>query len=118
MFMRALILFLLQFFFCNKSAIIPTNVKCSNAAFQPNGQAPISSTDKPLKPQVRANGIDVATFAVPRRLETDEIPLVVNDFRVAARNAIEAGKLPVCTLNVQMSLQRKNQQMFICFRPN
>jgi len=65
--------------------------RVSNSTFQPNGQAPISSTDKPLKPQVRANGIDVATFAVPRRLETDEIPLVVNDFRVAARNAIEAG---------------------------
>ncbi|KAL5675886.1 hypothetical protein ACJX0J_012017, partial [Zea mays] len=64
--------------------------RVSNSTFQPNGQAPISSTDKPLKPQVRANGIDVATFAVPRRLETDEIPLVVNDFRVAARNAIEA----------------------------
>jgi len=86
-----LILFLIQFF-VNKSVIIPTNVKCSDAGFQPNGQAPISSTDKPLKPQVRANGVDVATFTPPRRLETDEIPLVINDFRVAARNAIEAGK--------------------------
>uniref|UniRef100_A0A0D9ZL88 NADH:flavin oxidoreductase/NADH oxidase N-terminal domain-containing protein n=1 Tax=Oryza glumipatula TaxID=40148 RepID=A0A0D9ZL88_9ORYZ len=61
-------------------------------AFQPNGQAPISSTNKSLKPAVRANGIDVATFSTPRRLETDEIPFVVNDYRVAARNAIEAGK--------------------------
>ncbi|RLM65068.1 MADS-box transcription factor 26-like [Panicum miliaceum] len=59
-------------------------------AFQPNGQAPISSTDKPLKPQVRANGVDVATFTPPRRLETDEIPSIISDFRVAARNAIEA----------------------------
>lgn len=58
---------------------------------------------------MRANGIDVATFAVPRRLETDEISLVVNDFRVAARNAIEAGKLPFCTLNVQISLKRTNK---------
>jgi 12-oxophytodienoic acid reductase len=75
------------------SLYIPTNIKCSDAGFQPNGQAPISSTDRPLKPQVRANGVDVATFTPPRRLETDEIPLVINDFRVAARNAIEAGKL-------------------------
>ncbi|WVZ51162.1 LOW QUALITY PROTEIN: hypothetical protein U9M48_002329 [Paspalum notatum var. saurae] len=60
-------------------------------AFQPNGQAPISSADKPLKPQVRANGIDVATFTPPIRLQTDEIPLVINDFRVAARNALESG---------------------------
>ena len=61
--------------------------------FQPNGQAPISSTDKALTPQIRSNGIDVAQFTPPRRLRTDEIPQIVNDFRVAARNAIEAGKL-------------------------
>ncbi|KAG5524911.1 hypothetical protein RHGRI_031553 [Rhododendron griersonianum] len=59
--------------------------------FQPNGQVPISSTDKELTPQIRANGIDVAEFSPPRRLRTDEIPLVVNDFRLAARNAMEAG---------------------------
>ncbi|TVU14266.1 hypothetical protein EJB05_37725, partial [Eragrostis curvula] len=67
------------------------HIQCRNAGVQPNGQAPISSTDKPLKPQLRANGIDMTTFSPPRRLETDEIPSVVNDFRVAARNAIEAG---------------------------
>ncbi|KAF8714827.1 hypothetical protein HU200_027359 [Digitaria exilis] len=60
-------------------------------SFQPNGQAPISSTDKSVKPQVRANGIDIATFSTPRRLETHEIPLVINDFKIAAKNAIEAG---------------------------
>ena len=60
--------------------------------FQPNGQAPISSSDKPLAPKVRANGIDVAQFTPPRRLRTDEIPQIVNHFRLAARNAIEAGK--------------------------
>jgi 12-oxophytodienoic acid reductase len=65
--------------------------RVSNHTFQPNGQAPISSTDKPLKPVVRANGIDEATFSTPRRLETDEIPSIIDDFRVAARNAIEAG---------------------------
>lgn len=51
--------------------------------YQPNGQAPISSTD---------NGMtDHAQFTPPRRLRTDEIPQIVNDFRVAARNAMEAG---------------------------
>ncbi|KAG0470960.1 hypothetical protein HPP92_015506 [Vanilla planifolia] len=65
--------------------------RVSNYEFQPNGQAPISSTDKALKPVVRANGVDVATFAPPRRLPTEEIAMVVNDFRLAARNAIEAG---------------------------
>ncbi|XP_037485738.1 putative 12-oxophytodienoate reductase 11 isoform X1 [Triticum dicoccoides] len=65
--------------------------RVSNHTFQPNGQAPISSTDKPLKPVARANGIDAPTISTPRRLQTNEIPLVINDFRVAARNAIEAG---------------------------
>lgn len=65
--------------------------RVSNKDFQPNGQDPISSTDKPLTPQIRANGVDVAQFTPPRRLTTDEIPQIVNDFRLAARNAIEAG---------------------------
>ncbi|KAK9929881.1 hypothetical protein M0R45_026954 [Rubus argutus] len=65
--------------------------RVSNSGFQPNGQAPISSTDKPLTPQIRANGIDVADFTPPRRLRTDEIPQIVDDFRLAARNAMEAG---------------------------
>ncbi|KAA0037082.1 hypothetical protein IC582_004263 [Cucumis melo] len=65
--------------------------RVSNSGFQPNGQAPISSSDKPLFPQVRSNGIDVAQFTPPIRLRTDEIPQIVNDFRLAARNAIEAG---------------------------
>ncbi|KAH1066595.1 hypothetical protein J1N35_031582 [Gossypium stocksii] len=65
--------------------------RVSNTGFQPNGQAPISSTDKALTPQLRANGVDVADFSPPRRLQTDEIPQIVNDFRIAARNAMEAG---------------------------
>ncbi|KAJ7982745.1 12-oxophytodienoate reductase [Quillaja saponaria] len=60
--------------------------RVSNQDFQPNGQAPISSTDKPLTSH--DNG---EQFTPPRRLRTDEISLVVNDFRLAARNAIEAG---------------------------
>ncbi|XXG39478.1 hypothetical protein AAC387_Pa01g0428 [Persea americana] len=65
--------------------------RVSNYGFQPNGQAPISSTDKELSPQLRANGIDLAEFSPPRRLRVDEIPQIINDFRVAARNAIVAG---------------------------
>ncbi|XP_027148006.1 putative 12-oxophytodienoate reductase 11 [Coffea eugenioides] len=65
--------------------------RVSNYSYQPNRQAPISSTDKPLTPQLRANGVDVAEFAPPRRLRTEEIPEIVNDFKLAAINAIEAG---------------------------
>ncbi|PHT29759.1 12-oxophytodienoate reductase 1 [Capsicum baccatum] len=60
--------------------------RVSNTDFQPNGQDPISSTDKPLN----SNGIDVAQYTRPRPVTTDEIPQIVNDFRLAARNAIEA----------------------------
>ncbi|KAK9995040.1 hypothetical protein SO802_024743 [Lithocarpus litseifolius] len=63
--------------------------RVSIQVFQPNGQAPISSTDKPLTPQ--ANGTDNLEFTPPRRLRIEEIPQIVNDFRLAARNAIEAG---------------------------
>ena len=68
--------------------------------FQPNGQAPISSTDKPLTPQIRSSGVDVAEFSPPRRLRTDEVPQIVNDFRIAARNAMEAGKFFFKIVNI------------------
>uniref|UniRef100_A0A2C9U311 NADH:flavin oxidoreductase/NADH oxidase N-terminal domain-containing protein n=1 Tax=Manihot esculenta TaxID=3983 RepID=A0A2C9U311_MANES len=55
------------------------------------GKLPSLVQTKPLPPQIGSNGIDVEQFTPPRRLTTDEIPLVVNDFRIAARNAMEAG---------------------------
>ena len=67
-----------------------------STGFQPNGQAPISSSDRLLTPQIKANGIDVADFTPPRRLRIEEIPQIANDFRLAARNAIEAGKFFSC----------------------
>ncbi|PIA50723.1 hypothetical protein AQUCO_01200151v1 [Aquilegia coerulea] len=65
--------------------------RVSNNGFQPNGQAPISSTDKGVKPQIRASGVVDLEFSPPRRLKTEEIPQIVNDFRIASKNAIEAG---------------------------
>ncbi|KAL8485831.1 hypothetical protein ACS0TY_027938 [Phlomoides rotata] len=64
----------------------------SNTGFQPNGQAPISSTDKEITSLIRSYDLDTAQFSPPRRLRIEEIPEIVNDFRIAARNAIEAGK--------------------------
>ncbi|PIN00631.1 NADH:flavin oxidoreductase/12-oxophytodienoate reductase [Handroanthus impetiginosus] len=60
--------------------------RVSTYGFQPNGQAPISSTDKGV-----TTGLDGVDWSPPRRLRKDEIPGIVNDFRLAARNAIEAG---------------------------
>ncbi|KAL5702303.1 12-oxophytodienoate reductase [Ranunculus cassubicifolius] len=65
--------------------------RVSTSEFQPNRQAPISPSDKSIKPELQLNGVDVVEFMPPRRLETEEIPLIVNDFRIAARNALEAG---------------------------
>uniref|UniRef100_A0A3B5YXL3 NADH:flavin oxidoreductase/NADH oxidase N-terminal domain-containing protein n=2 Tax=Triticum aestivum TaxID=4565 RepID=A0A3B5YXL3_WHEAT len=64
--------------------------RVSNYKLQPNGQAPISSTDKQVSPQMSADG-RLEEFAPPRSLAKDEIPNVVDDFRKAARNAIAAG---------------------------
>ncbi|OMO92286.1 hypothetical protein COLO4_17700 [Corchorus olitorius] len=60
--------------------------RVSTYGFQPNGEAPISSTDKGVTP-----GLDGGDWSPPRRLRTDEIPQILNGFRLAARNAIEAG---------------------------
>ncbi|PHT95929.1 hypothetical protein T459_03811 [Capsicum annuum] len=70
---------------------------------QPNEQAPISCTDKPSKPQFCSDGRDVAQFPPPRWLRTDEIPQHVNDFRLAAKNAIEAGDSNPSTLGLYMA---------------
>ncbi|CAA7396554.1 unnamed protein product [Spirodela intermedia] len=64
--------------------------RVSNYGFQPNGQAPVSSTDRGILP-VAQHDDSVAEYSPPHRLRTDEIPHIVNDFRLAARNAIEAG---------------------------
>ncbi|KAK8938885.1 putative 12-oxophytodienoate reductase 4 [Platanthera zijinensis] len=64
--------------------------RVSNYGYQPNGEAPISSTDKPISPQ-ELHDDAIEEYSPPRRLSTEEIPLIINDFRLAARNSIEAG---------------------------
>ncbi|KAH9324288.1 hypothetical protein KI387_004466, partial [Taxus chinensis] len=66
--------------------------RASHVDYQPNQQSPISSTSKKISGQtVRANGKDVVEFSSPRALTTDEIPQIVEHFRIAARNARAAG---------------------------
>ncbi|KAI3519103.1 hypothetical protein L1887_08128 [Cichorium endivia] len=59
----------------------------------PNGRSPISSTNKPILNQLFIGGFEGETsqYSPPHRLTIDEIPKVINDFKLAARNAIEAG---------------------------
>ncbi|CAN6178781.1 unnamed protein product [Urochloa humidicola] len=61
--------------------------RVSNNELQPDRQAPISSTDKGIS----FNPVLGTACSKPRRLLTEEIPGIVDDFRRAARNAIEAG---------------------------
>ncbi|GKE28987.1 putative 12-oxophytodienoate reductase 11, partial [Tanacetum coccineum] len=60
--------------------------------FEPNARKPpVSSAEKPCSPLVESTGEVLIEFVPPRRLDSDKIPLVANDFRIAAKNAMEAG---------------------------
>ncbi|MFQ6649643.1 hypothetical protein Gotur_022241 [Gossypium turneri] len=65
--------------------------RASDNCFQPGGQPPISCTDKPIQAKTHIDGVTEASSPAPRRLTTHEITQVVNDFRKAARNAMQAG---------------------------
>ncbi|KAM0014704.1 putative 12-oxophytodienoate reductase [Helianthus debilis subsp. tardiflorus] len=67
--------------------------RVSNTCFQPNGQSPISSTNKPIQNQqfIGGSGDADSQYSPPHRLTIDEISNVINDFRTAARNAMDAG---------------------------
>lgn len=63
------------------------------AGHQPNGAAPLSPTSKGIqKPyMVRVREDQFAEFPEPRALATHEIPPIVEQFKVAAKNAMAAG---------------------------
>jgi 12-oxophytodienoic acid reductase len=63
-----------------------------DAGYQPEGKPPISCTDKPIRKDIGNSSAAAADkYPPPRRLSTNEIPMLVNDFKVAAKNALEAG---------------------------
>ncbi|WOL20200.1 12-oxophytodienoate reductase 7 [Canna indica] len=68
--------------------------RASNQVYQPGGTAaPISSTDKPISDRWKIllpNG-KYGSYSKPRRLPTSQIPEIVQHYRQAALNAIEAG---------------------------
>ncbi|KAG4964152.1 hypothetical protein AAZX31_14G208800 [Glycine max] len=65
--------------------------RVSNYEYQPDGKAPISSTDKRLRKDIANNKATADKYPPPRRVRADEIPKLVNDFVIAAKNAMEAG---------------------------
>ncbi|EJL91889.1 NADH:flavin oxidoreductase [Herbaspirillum sp. CF444] len=64
--------------------------RISHSSLLPDGAAPVSSTDRAANAKTfTADGYtDVST---PRALRDDELPGLVEDYRLAARNAIDAG---------------------------
>ncbi|KAL7096086.1 hypothetical protein ACP275_10G061200 [Erythranthe tilingii] len=67
--------------------------RASHQELQPGGIAPLSSTDKPISKRWRVLLPDgsYGIYPKPRKLETYQIPEVVEHYRAAAVNAIEAG---------------------------
>lgn len=62
------------------------------AGHQPDGARPLSPSSKAIeKPFMARTPGGFADFPSPRALETHEIPRIVEQFRLAAKNAITAG---------------------------
>ena len=65
--------------------------RMSHTAYQPHEQAPVAPSAIAAKAKTFVAGQGMVDTSLPRALETAEIPGIVNDFRTAARNAIDAG---------------------------
>uniref|UniRef100_A0A803M8H0 NADH:flavin oxidoreductase/NADH oxidase N-terminal domain-containing protein n=1 Tax=Chenopodium quinoa TaxID=63459 RepID=A0A803M8H0_CHEQI len=67
--------------------------RASHTVYQPGGEAPISSTNKPISNRWRILMPDGSTekYPAPRALASHEIPEIVEQYRQAAMNAIQAG---------------------------
>ncbi|MGD7201737.1 hypothetical protein ACQCRF_27635, partial [Ralstonia pseudosolanacearum] len=44
-----------------------------------------------MKPLMRASGVDMAEFAKPKKMAGDDFQTVIEEYKAAARNAIDAG---------------------------
>lgn len=65
--------------------------RVSHYAYQPGGRAPVSSSAISMGGEGRLPDGSKAPHPIPRALETDEVPLVVEQYRRAAENARAAG---------------------------
>jgi N-ethylmaleimide reductase len=65
--------------------------RASHSSFQPGGVLPVSASAVAIPGNTRTASGAVAPYEVPRALETDEIPGVIEAYRAGARNALAAG---------------------------
>lgn len=66
---------------------------CCGAAYQPGGAAPISSTSKPISSRWKVILPDgsQSDYSTPQALPSSEIPEIIDQYRQAAINSIQAG---------------------------
>jgi N-ethylmaleimide reductase len=64
--------------------------RISHVSLQPNGGAPVAPSAIPAKTKTFVGGA-FADVSAPRALELSEIPALIDDYKKAAANAIEAG---------------------------
>ncbi len=67
--------------------------RVSHSSFQPGGVLPVAPSAVPIPPELKTMTADgkVVPYETPRALETNEIPGIVEAFKQAARNAMQAG---------------------------
>src|SRR5712675_1984262 len=67
--------------------------RVSHSSFQPGGALPVSASAVPISSEFKAATADgkIVPYETPRALETGEISGVVDAFRRAAQNALQAG---------------------------
>jgi N-ethylmaleimide reductase len=65
--------------------------RMSHTTFQPGEQAPVAASGVRANAKTYIPGAGYVDTSLPRALDINEIAVIVNDFRTAARNAIEAG---------------------------
>ncbi|MBR8836957.1 MAG: alkene reductase [Stigonema ocellatum SAG 48.90 = DSM 106950] len=65
--------------------------RASHSSFQEDGQLPVSASALKLQGDFIHTPIGKQPYETPRALETDEVPLVVEDYRRAALRAKDAG---------------------------
>lgn len=65
--------------------------RCSHQAYQPDGAAPVSSSAVAKRSEIHLPNGTSAASPTPRELTTDEVPLVIGEFKRGAENALKAG---------------------------
>jgi N-ethylmaleimide reductase len=65
--------------------------RVSHSSFQPGNGLPVAPSAIAIKGETRSAQGKPVPYETPRALETDEIPGIVDSYRQAARNAMDAG---------------------------